>query len=104
MSSYAIMNEHWMVVSWVMVQSETEKSLEPMYQGLAHWYRMAGVEKAQYQWVDRDCFAAYRVPDPEKSEHSNSNQNWDAWQTVDTVILEATSRVFPKHMCVKVPI
>ncbi|XP_027010876.2 uncharacterized protein LOC113648052 isoform X2 [Tachysurus fulvidraco] len=89
MSSYAIMNEHWMVVSWVMVQSETEKSLEPMYQGLAHRYGMAGVEKAQYQWEDRDCCAAYRVPDPEKSEHLN----WDAWQTVDTVILEATSGV-----------
>ncbi|GAA6078232.1 uncharacterized protein LOC113642200 [Tachysurus ichikawai] len=55
-----------------------------MYQGLAHLYRMAGVEKAQYQWVGRDCCAAYRVPDPEKSEHLN----WDAWQTVDTVILE----------------
>ncbi|KAK2861055.1 hypothetical protein Q7C36_005221 [Tachysurus vachellii] len=50
---------------------------------------MAGVEKSQYQWVDRDCCAAYRVPDPEKSEHLN----WDAWQTVDTVILEATSGV-----------
>ncbi|GAA6069383.1 uncharacterized protein LOC113642200 [Tachysurus ichikawai] len=89
MSSYATMNEHWMVVSWVMVQSETEKSLEPMYQGLAHRYRMAGVEKAQYQWVDRDCCAAYRVPDPEKSEHLN----WDSWKTVDTVTVEATSGV-----------
>ncbi|KAK2863731.1 hypothetical protein Q7C36_002885 [Tachysurus vachellii] len=56
MSSYAIMNEHWMVVSWVMVQSQTEKSLEPMYQGLAHRYRMGGVEKARYQWVDRSQF------------------------------------------------
>lgn len=28
-SSYAIMNEYWMILSWVMVQSE--KSLEPMY-------------------------------------------------------------------------
>ncbi|XP_047657792.1 uncharacterized protein LOC125139042 [Tachysurus fulvidraco] len=95
MSSYAIMNEHWMVVSWVMVQSEKEKSLEPMYQGLANRYRMAGVEKAQYQWIDRDCCAAYRVPDPEKSEHLN----WDAWQTVDTVILEATSGVL-QNTCV----
>ncbi|XP_060721097.1 uncharacterized protein LOC132842438 [Tachysurus vachellii] len=60
-----------------------------MYQGLAHRYRMAGVDKARYQWVDRDCCAAYRVPDPEKSEHLN----WDAWQTGDTVILEETSGV-----------
>jgi len=27
MSSYAVMNENWMILSWVMVQSETEKSL-----------------------------------------------------------------------------
>ncbi|KAG7502969.1 hypothetical protein JOB18_029234 [Solea senegalensis] len=35
MSSYAIMNENWMMASWVMVQSETEKSLKLMYQGTA---------------------------------------------------------------------
>ncbi|KAL1268824.1 hypothetical protein QQF64_034187 [Cirrhinus molitorella] len=50
MSSYAIMNETWMIMSWVMVQSETDKSLEPMYRGLANRYGMAEVEKAQYQW------------------------------------------------------
>ncbi|KAJ3598733.1 hypothetical protein NHX12_000659 [Muraenolepis orangiensis] len=47
MSSYAIMNENWLIVSWVMVQSESEKSLETMYQGLAkgtatlEWKRQA---------------------------------------------------------------
>lgn len=53
MSSYAVMNQNWMIVSWVMVQSESERSLEPMYQGLAHRYSEAGVGKAQYHWVDR---------------------------------------------------
>ncbi|KAJ8356342.1 hypothetical protein SKAU_G00191360 [Synaphobranchus kaupii] len=53
MSSYAIMNENWMILSWVMLQSECDKSLEPMYDGLAHRYNSAGVEKAKYQWVDR---------------------------------------------------
>lgn len=53
MSSYAVMNENWMISSWVMVQSEAEKSLEPMYQGLAKRYSDAGVEKANYHWVDR---------------------------------------------------
>lgn len=53
MSSYAIMNENWMILSWVMVQSETDKSLEPMYKGLGDRYTMAEVEKAQHQWVDR---------------------------------------------------
>ena len=53
MSSYAIMNENWMILSWVMLQSECDKSLEPVYEGLAHRYNSAGVEKAKYQWVDR---------------------------------------------------
>ena len=53
MSSYAVMNENWMILSWVMVQSETEKSLTRLYQGLSNRYSRAGIEKAQYQWVDR---------------------------------------------------
>ncbi len=53
MSSYAVMNENWLIVSWVMVQFETEKSLEPMYQGLAKRYSDAGVEKAGFLWMDR---------------------------------------------------
>ena len=53
MSSYAIMNENWMIASWVMVQSESDASLEPMYQGLAKRYTDAGLEKASYHWVDR---------------------------------------------------
>ena len=46
------MNENWMIVSWVMVQSESDRSLEPMYEGMAKRYVDAGVEKAGYHWVD----------------------------------------------------
>ncbi len=53
MSSYAVMNENWMILSWVMLQSESDKSLEPMYEGLSRRYIFAGVPKAKYQWVDR---------------------------------------------------
>ena len=53
MSSYAVMNENWMILSWVMLQSESDQRLEPMYEGLAHRYSSAGIEKAKYQWVDR---------------------------------------------------
>jgi len=53
MSSYAIMNETWLIVSWVTVQSETDRSLEPMYQGMAKRYSDAGVEKAGFHWMDR---------------------------------------------------
>lgn len=53
MSSYAVMNENWMILSWVMVQSETDKSLTQMYKGLSNRYSRAGIEKAQHQWVDR---------------------------------------------------
>ncbi|GAA6085632.1 uncharacterized protein LOC113648052 isoform X1 [Tachysurus ichikawai] len=62
MSSYAIMNEHWMVVSWVMVQSEKEKSLEPMYQGLAHRYRQ---HHALYSYFAKFLSAAFCVVDQE---------------------------------------
>ncbi|KAJ4918817.1 hypothetical protein JOQ06_022158 [Pogonophryne albipinna] len=35
MSSYAIMNENWMILSWVMLQSECDRSLNPLYEGLS---------------------------------------------------------------------
>ncbi|XP_037603582.1 uncharacterized protein LOC119475192 [Sebastes umbrosus] len=81
------MNENWMILSWVMVQSETEKSLKPLYEGLAHRYSTAGLEKAQYQWVDRDCCAAFKVAESCAGEHLN----WDAWRTTDAIVAEATS-------------
>ncbi|XP_026010628.1 uncharacterized protein LOC113013705 [Astatotilapia calliptera] len=74
MSSYSIMNENWLIVSWVMVQSDTERSLEPMYQGMAKRYSDAGVEKAGYHWVDRDCCAPFKIPDCIPVE----NLSWDA--------------------------
>ncbi|KAK5600872.1 hypothetical protein CRENBAI_008321 [Crenichthys baileyi] len=69
MSSYAIMNESWMILSWVMLQSESDKSLEPMYEGLSRQYITVGQPKAMYEWVDRDCCAAFRIPNPEHQEH-----------------------------------
>ncbi|XP_041849952.1 uncharacterized protein LOC121645528 [Melanotaenia boesemani] len=69
MLSYAVMNENWMILSWVMLQSENDKSLEPMYEELPHPYISAGQEKAKYQWVDRDCCAAFRIPNPKPQEH-----------------------------------
>ncbi|XP_035984989.1 uncharacterized protein LOC118558639 [Fundulus heteroclitus] len=87
MSSYAVMNENWLIVSWVMVQSETERSLEPMYQGMAKRYTDAGVEKAGFHWVDRDCCASFRISDSIPSEHLN----WDAWKTTPSIVCEATA-------------
>ncbi|KAL3993530.1 polycystin 1 [Sarotherodon galilaeus] len=87
MSSYSIMNENWLIVSWVMVQSETERSLEPMYQGMAKRYSDAGVEKAGYHWVDRDCCAPFKIPDCIPGE----NLSWDAWKTTPAVVAAATS-------------
>lgn len=87
MSSYAVMNENWLIVSWVMVQSETEKSLEPMYQGLAKRYSNAGVEKAGFHWMDRDCCAPFKIPDCIPGEHLH----WDAWKTTPSIVAGATS-------------
>ncbi|XP_058611963.1 uncharacterized protein LOC131527121 [Onychostoma macrolepis] len=87
MSSYAVMNENWMILSWVMLQSESDKSLEPMYGGLSRRYIFAGVPKAKYQWVDRDCCAAFRIPNPEAQEHLL----WDSWKTTEAIVAAATS-------------
>ncbi|KAM6953866.1 uncharacterized protein PEZ65_018128 [Lycodopsis pacificus] len=87
MSSYAVMNENWMILSWVMVQSETAKSLKPMYEGLAQRYSTACIEKAQYQWVDRDCCAAFKVAE----SFAGEQLNWDSWRTTDAIVAGATS-------------
>ncbi|CAB1431085.1 unnamed protein product [Pleuronectes platessa] len=70
-----------------MVQSETKKSLEPMCQGLAKRYEDAGLEKASYHWVERDCCAPFRIPD----FHHREYLNWDAWWTTHSIITEATA-------------
>lgn len=87
MSSYAVMSEHWTILSWVMLQSECERSLGPMYEGLAQRYTAAGLEKAAFQWVDRDCCAAFNIPSPGVQEHLL----WDSWKTTDAIAVEATS-------------
>ncbi|TWW76463.1 hypothetical protein D4764_13G0011250 [Takifugu flavidus] len=87
MSSFAVMNENWLIVSWVMVQAETERSLQPMYQGMAQRYSDAGVEKAGYHWMDRDCCAPFKILDCVPGEHLC----WDAWKTTPSIVAEATS-------------
>ncbi|XP_065819464.1 uncharacterized protein [Labrus bergylta] len=79
MSSYATMNGNWMILSWVLLQSECDRSLHPMYEGLSHCYTAAGVEKVKFQWVDRDCFAAFKVLDSKAQEHLL----WDSWRTTE---------------------
>ncbi|KAL7370284.1 hypothetical protein ABVT39_024887 [Epinephelus coioides] len=86
MSSYAVMNENWMILSWVMVQSESEASLETLYDGLALRYTTAGIEKASYQWMDRDCCAAFKVLDTKPGEHLH----WAAWRTTEEIVGEVT--------------
>ncbi|KAJ8333427.1 hypothetical protein SKAU_G00414350 [Synaphobranchus kaupii] len=90
MSSYAVMNENWMILSWVMVQSESDASLEPLYEGLAQRYTTAGVQKASYQWMDRDCCAAFKVLDSKPNEHLS----WDSWKTTEAIVAEATGGFF----------
>ncbi|KAI4831465.1 hypothetical protein KUCAC02_001005, partial [Chaenocephalus aceratus] len=80
------MNENWMILSWVMLQSECDRSLNPLYEGLSQRYTVAGVEKARYQWMDRDCCAAFKVLQPGAQEHL-----WDSWRTTDGILAEATS-------------
>ncbi|XP_039667713.1 uncharacterized protein LOC120565766 isoform X1 [Perca fluviatilis] len=56
MSSYAIMNENWMILSWVMLQSECDRSLYPLYEGGLSgggWQRRGqrGIQQCSFQQV-----------------------------------------------------
>ncbi|KAI7806393.1 hypothetical protein IRJ41_005118 [Triplophysa rosa] len=87
-----------------MLQSESEQSLESMYCVLANRYNAAGIPKAKFQWVDRDCCAAFRVMDPAPHEH----QQWEPWRTTDAIVagnlrnLSASCRKYNEEMDVKV--
>ncbi|AWP19556.1 Hypothetical protein SMAX5B_001247 [Scophthalmus maximus] len=70
-------------------KSETEKSLELIDQGLAKRYDDAGVEKANYHWVDRDFCAPFKIPDLHPGEYLS----WDAWRTTESLITEATAGI-----------
>ncbi|XP_049447827.1 uncharacterized protein LOC125898160 [Epinephelus fuscoguttatus] len=87
MFSYAIMNESWMILSWVMLQPECDRSLYTMYEGLSQRYTAAGVQKANFQWVDRDCCAAFKVLQPEAQDHIS----WDCRRTSEAIVAQATS-------------
>ncbi|XP_039539621.1 uncharacterized protein LOC120487367 [Pimephales promelas] len=63
------------------------QSLEPMYQGMAKRYSDAGVEKAGFHWMDRDCCAPFKIPDCIPGEHLH----WDAWKTTPSIVAWATS-------------
>ncbi|XP_035851095.1 uncharacterized protein LOC116040340 [Sander lucioperca] len=64
-----------------------DRSLYPLYEGLSRRYTAAGVRKASYQWVFRDCCAAFKVLDPGHQEHLL----WDCWRTSEATVAKATS-------------
>ncbi|CAL8314419.1 unnamed protein product [Gadus morhua 'NCC'] len=64
MSSYAVMKGNWMILSWVMLQSKGDRSLEHM-----------------------DCCAAFRISNPGPQKHLH----WDCWKTTEDLVAEATS-------------
>ncbi|KAL7389304.1 hypothetical protein ABVT39_001461 [Epinephelus coioides] len=87
MFSYAIMNENRMILSWVMLQPECDRSLYTMYEGLSQRYTAAGVQKANFQWVDRDCCVPFKVLQPGAQDHIS----WDCWRTSEAIVAQATS-------------
>ncbi|XP_049448396.1 uncharacterized protein LOC125898599 [Epinephelus fuscoguttatus] len=58
-----------------------------MYEGLSQRYTAAGVQKANFQWVDRDCCAAFKVLQPGAQDHIS----WDCWRTSEAIVAQATS-------------
>ena len=56
--SYAIMNEHMQIISWVFVESDAERHLATCWEGLRERYQKGKMPSATLQWVDKDCCTA----------------------------------------------
>ena len=80
MWSYATMNEYWQVVSWVLVDSETEENLRSFYTGLSRRYELANAIKPSYHWVDKWCCVS--PPSGSKSSSESSSCKWDDLESV----------------------
>ena len=83
MWSYTIMNEFWEVISWVMVESESEKTLEECYTGLGRRFDLAGVSKPKYRWVDKWCCASPPLATPSQT---SSTLRWDDLESASDTI------------------
>ena len=81
MWSYSTINEFWEVVSWVMVDSDSEPPLKNYYQGLSRRYDMAGVQKATIRWVDRWCCTASPTnsSSADGDKESLDDRKWESW-------------------------
>ena len=55
MWSYSTLNEFWEVVSWVMVDADTDKAVMNYYNGLRQRCDLSKVALAEVTWVDRWC-------------------------------------------------
>ena len=89
MWSYSTLNEFWEIVSWVMVDNDSEGCLSNYYKGLSRRYELAGMDKASIRWVDRWCCvtppttsakkgaaACFDTGDKETQENID---NWNLW-------------------------
>ena len=58
MWSYAIMNEHMQIVSYVLTGGDGEAHLVKCWAGLKKRYEKAKAPLAQFRWVDKNCCTA----------------------------------------------
>ena len=79
MWSYSTMNQYWQVVSWVLVDSDSEQNLRCFYQGLRKRYELANVVKPSFRWVDKWCC----VSPP--SGASSSELLAERWDDLDSI-------------------
>ncbi|TWW54682.1 hypothetical protein D4764_0101090 [Takifugu flavidus] len=101
MSSFAVMNENWLIVSWVMVQAETERSLHPMYQGMAQRYSHAGEDLKRLR--DAYEFCGIRPANPTKRhvrEHCRTKipQPSELLERVERVVQHFHLATDPNHV------
>lgn len=52
------MNEYGQIVSWALVESDAERDLVSLWEGLKCRYEQASVALASHRWVDKNCCTA----------------------------------------------
>ena len=58
MWSYAVMNEYWEIVSWMLCEGDGEKHQAALWSGLKTRYELSEVPLAEVRWVDKFCCLA----------------------------------------------
>ena len=91
--SFAIMNEYMQIVSWVLVDSDSERQQAKCWAGLKRRYDLKGIEYARIRWVDKNCCA-----DPHYSTNQVSKCGDDGFNRIQFLRKSAARVCYSEEM------